>query len=119
MLRTYFSDHILKIFPVRKGRILDLSPVVIYGIYGVPQKRRNVRRLGYSELDQSEDPELRIEQFAFLEHHTAVVLEKSIEVTHESRIQGQKRGIECLVEVPEFGLVLLTGNCLLKLIQIA
>ena len=35
---TYFTHRFLEIFTVRKGRILDLSPVVVDSVDGVPQK---------------------------------------------------------------------------------
>ena len=75
--------------------------------------------LSDSKLDQSEDPELRIQQFIFLESDASLRLEKRIEVLDERRIEGQERSVERLVEILQFSLILLSGKMFLELIQIS
>ena len=83
MLRTYIPHLFLKIFSVRESCILDLSPVVIYGVYGVAEKGCDMGRLGDTQLYQGKDSKLRRKQFTILDNNPAVLFQKRVEIIDE------------------------------------
>lgn len=78
-----------------------------------------MRRLGDSELDQSKDTELCVEQFSLFESHTAVLLKEGVEVLDKGRIELEEGGVESLVEILQFGFILISREGLLELVKVA
>ena len=76
-------------------------------------------RLGDSELDQSEDSKLGIEHLPFLQDYTSVLLEKGVQVLDERRVKREERSVESLVEILQFGIILVAGDAFLELVKIA
>ena len=75
--------------------------------------------MGDAELDQSKDPEFGIERFAILQSDAFFLLEKRIELFDKGRIKLEEGCIEGLVEISEFGLILISAKSFLELVKIA
>ena len=77
-----------------------------------------MRRLIDAELDQSEDTELCIQHLPILQAYALILLEKAVEILDKGRIELDERRIESLVEILEFGLILIPWQSLLELVKI-
>ena len=117
--RADFPDVFFEVFPVGKGGVLDLRAIVIYRVDRVPQKRGDMGRLGDAELDQGEDAELGVEQSALLHDDASVLCQKGIQVLDKCRIEREERRIKSLIEILEFGFILIPRQSLAKLVEVS
>lgn len=77
----------------------DLRPVVVNSIGGIMQKQGYLAGVRYPHLDEGEYPEFRSQDIIRLWIYARTILQKTVELVHEIRIEVHECPVEHLVEL--------------------